>query len=385
MKKLIFLIIILFSVNANSQISILFEDADSLVLKGSDYIYNVQFDSARATFEELIRRYPEHPAGYFLDAMIDWWRITIHRNNEAFDKEFLKNIDKVLKVCDKLLKNNSNDITALFFKGGALGYRGRYYAENEKWFEAVADGKEAFDIMNICHKEAPGNHDIMLGTGIYNYYGEVIPTDFPIVAPLMTFLPPADKKLGLYQLKAASLYSRYSQVEAMVALMQAYYYFEKDYKNAFIWIEKLHYKYPNNSYFHRHYARCFNKFGNWDSLEYHWREIVKRSISRMEGYNNKMALDGLYYVGLALQRKGKHDEAINYLKKTIEVAEYIDEKESGFLLSAQYKIAYSYERKKDYENAIKYYEKCLKSKDYNDSHKNSKERIKYIKEKYKVK
>lgn len=384
MKILYFIIIFLTGFNLKSQISILFEDADSLVLKGSDYIYNVQFDSARMTFEELIKRYPDHPSGYFLDAMIDWWRITINRNNKAFEKEFLKNIEKVIKICDKLLKKNPNDITALFFKGGALGYRGRYYAENEKWFDAASDGKEAFDIMIICHKEAQGNHDIMLGTGIYNYYGEVIPTDFPLVKPLMTFLPPADKKIGLYQLKAAAYYSRYSQVEAMVALMQAYYYFEKDYKNAFFWIEKLYNKYPNNSYFHRHYARCFNKFGDWDSLEIHWREIVKRSISRMEGYNNKMALEGLYYVGLALQRKGNHDDAIKYFEKTIEVAEYIKEKDNGFLLSATYKMAYSYERKSEYKKALKYYQKCLKNKDENDIHKNSKERIKYIKEKHNI-
>jgi tetratricopeptide (TPR) repeat protein len=357
----------------------MYEDADALVLKGSDYIYNVQFDSARATFEELIRLYPKHPSGYFLDAMIDWWRITIHRNNQAFEDEFLKNINKVLKVCDKLLKENPKDLTALFFKGGALGYRGRYYAINENWFDAASDGKEAFDIMQTCYKEAPGNHDIMLGSGIYNYFAAVFPEQYPMAKPLLTFLPPADKKIGLYQLKAAALNSRYSKVEAMVVLLQAYYSFEKDYKLAYYWSEILFRKYPNNPYFHRYYARCLNKMGNWDSLEVEWREIVKRSIARMEGYNNLTALEGLYYVGLSLQRKGKHNDAIKYFLKTIEVADYIEDFESGYKLSALYKLAYSYERTNDIKNAKLYYNKCLEYKDYNDSHENAKARLKNLK------
>jgi len=364
---------------SSSQISILKADADSLVLVGSDYIYNVQFDSARTTFEELIKRYPKHPAGYFLDAMIDWWRITIHRNNQAFEDEFLKNINKVLKVCNKILDENPKDITALFFKGGALGYRGRYYAINENWFDAASDGKEAFDIMQTCHKEAPGNHDIMLGSGIYNYFAAVLPEEFPLAKPFLTFLPPADRKIGLYQLKAAALDSRYSKVEAMVVLLQAYYSFEKDYRIAHYWSEILFRKYPNNPYFHRYYARCLNKTGNWDSLEVEWRELVKRSISRMEGYNNLTALEGLYYIGLAVQRKGKHEDAITYFLKTIEVADFIGDLENGYKLSALYKLAYSYERTNNIKKAKEYYKKCLEYKDYNDSHNSAKEKLKQLK------
>lgn len=371
-----FILIFLASISFTySQISILSEEADSLVIKGSDYIYNIQFDSAKVTFEKLIELYPDHPAGYFLDAMVDWWGITIHRNEAAFEDEFLKNIDKVLDKCNDLLEDNPKDITALFFKGGSLGYRGRYYAIKENWFSAASDGKEAYDIMKECYKAAPGNHDILLGTGIYNYFAAVIPEEYPMAKPLMTFLPPADKSLGLYQLKAAAYESRYSSVEAMVVLLQAYYSFEKDYKNAYFWIEKLYNKYPNNPYFHRYYARCLNKFGRWNELEVEWREIVKRSISRMPGYNNKTALEGLYYVGLALQRKGEHKDAIKYFKKSMEVADYIDEEDKGYYLSSQFKMGYSYEMLKDYKNAKLVYKKCLKDDNYDDTHERAQVRL----------
>lgn len=377
MKTLIFLLI-LFITSNYAQISILSEEADSLVINGSNYIYNVQFDSAHNEFEKLITLYPKHPAGYFLDAMVSWWKITIHRNDAAFEGEFLKKIERVIDKCDDILEDKPKDITALFFKGGALGYRARYYGEKEDWFDAASDGKTAYDIMNECHKTAPGNHDIMLGTGIYNYFAAVFPEQFPLAKPLMTFLPPADKQLGLYQLKAAAYEARYSNVEAMVVLMQAYYTFEKDYNNAFLWIEKLHIKYPNNPYFHRYYARCMNKFGKWDELETEWREIIKRSIARMEGYNNKTALEGLYYVGIALQRKGKQEDAIKYFKKTMEVADFIDEEDKGFYLSAQYKLGYSYEMLKDYKKAKEVYKQCLKDDDYDDTHARAKQRLESI-------
>lgn len=54
-----------------SQFSILKADADSLVIEGTAHIYNIEFKEAEQCFAEIQRKYPEHPAGYFLDAMVD--------------------------------------------------------------------------------------------------------------------------------------------------------------------------------------------------------------------------------------------------------------------------------------------------------------------------
>ena len=106
----------------NAQWPILKTDADSLIKIGSDYIYNVQFSNAEETFKKVIDKYPTNPAGYFLDAMVIWWKISTYRNTESYDQLFLNKIDKVILVCEDLLQKNPLDISALFFKGGALGY-----------------------------------------------------------------------------------------------------------------------------------------------------------------------------------------------------------------------------------------------------------------------
>ena len=68
-------------------------DADILVKKGAQQIYNLQFDSAAANFSKVRQMYPEHPAGYFLDAMVEWWRITTTSSrSKALDDVFLQKI-----------------------------------------------------------------------------------------------------------------------------------------------------------------------------------------------------------------------------------------------------------------------------------------------------
>lgn len=366
--KNILVILLFLAYSASSQWAIMTEEADSLVLEGADHIYNVEFDSARSKFELVQELYPEHPVGYFLDAMVDWWRITIHRNEEAFEDDFLENIDDVIDLCNDILDDKPNDLVALFFKGGALGYRGRYYAIKKEWLSAATDGRQAYEIMRKCHIKAPGNHDIMLGSGIYNYFAAAIPEEYPLTKPLLYFLPPGDKSVGIYQLRAATFHARYTKVEAMVVLLQLFYSFEEDYKKAFEWAEKLHNLYPNNPYFHRYLARCYNRLGKWDSLEYHWREIVKRSINRMEGYNNKTAREACFYVGRALNRKGESEKAIKYFEKSMQISDYIDEEDSGFYLSAQVYTAKLYYRIGNNKKAKELFEKILDEDDYEGSH-----------------
>jgi tetratricopeptide (TPR) repeat protein len=370
MKTLLIIVIFLFAnIAAQSQWSILKTDADSLVRQGANHVYNVQFDSAEVAFEEVIKRYPEHPAGYFLKAMVDWWRITLYRYTDKINDDFLDKIDKVIEVSDILLEENQYDITGLFFKGGALGYRARYYSNNKEWFSAASDGKEAYDILMKAHIKAPGNHDIMLGTGLYNYFSVAIPEDYPLLKPVVLFFPEGNKKLGLLQLRASMNKARYTSVEAEVTLMQIYYSFEKEFDQAFYYANDLFTRFPRNPYFHRYLGRTYVKLGKWEKIESTWREVVKRCLRREVGYDNLTAREGLYYVGISLQRKSDHDMAIKYLKKSIDVSEYVDgDEETGFLSSALLKIGISYRKKNDFKNAKLYFNNVLDVKDYNNNH-----------------
>ena len=74
--KIIFPIIMLFAQQEtmHAQWVMMRSDADSLVQMGAVMIYNMEFDAASALFGKVIDMYPKHPAGYFFDAMVEWWR-----------------------------------------------------------------------------------------------------------------------------------------------------------------------------------------------------------------------------------------------------------------------------------------------------------------------
>lgn len=136
--KITFPIIMLFAQqeSMHAQWVMMRSDADSLVQMGAVMIYNMEFDAASALFGKVIDMYPKHPAGYFLDAMVEWWRIQADRRKKNNDEIFLNKCGQVIVLCDELLEANPKDLSALFFKGGALGFRGRYYAGRESWIKA---------------------------------------------------------------------------------------------------------------------------------------------------------------------------------------------------------------------------------------------------------
>jgi len=370
MRYLLIIILLFFGVSSsNSQWVILQREADSLITRGADFIYNVEFDNAESCFKQVIKQYPYHPAGYFLDAMVEWWRIAMYRNNEKYDKAFLEKIEKVLNICDKILDTNHYDIGALFFKGGALGYRGRYYVNRKSWFKAASDGYTAFDILIKCQETASQNHDIMLGTGIYNYFAEVLPIEYPTLKPLMLFAPRGDKKLGILQLEACSRLARYSAVEAKVVLLQIFQDFEDDSPKAKAIAEDLHSRYPNNSFFHRYLGRSYVTTGDQYKWEKTWRDILLRYIDNQVGYDDITAREALYYIGYSLMQRGTYDMALKYFYKCDEASRKVDKEVTGFMIQTNLKIGKIYDLQKKRDLAIKQYKKILSWKDLNNSHK----------------
>ncbi len=380
MKKItIILFLMLIPTLTQAQWALLKKDADSLVLKGLDYIYNVEFDSAEVAFSKVVELYPEHPAGYFLESLVYWWKLKLNRGTKYYDPIFLEKIDKVVSVCDKLLDENPTDIRALFFKGGAVGYRAQYYTQEKEWLKAAADGRDAYNLLIACIEKAPNNYDIMLGTGIYNYFAAAIPEKYPYLKPALLFFPSGDKRLGLLQLRASSLHARYTKLEAEVILMQIYHQFEEDWQLAKVTSKSLHERYPRNAFFHRFYARALVRLGEWDEFEKEWRDIAKKCIAKVEGYDNRTAREAFYYVGYSLKRSNDYVTAEKYLRKTIEGSNFLDEEDSGFAVKAYMHIAEIQLAQKKLKESIKTYEEVLELDDYLDSHDKAKQQIKFIK------
>jgi len=181
---------------------------DAAARRGIDAVYNLEFEKADGEFDQLITMSPNRPIGHFLHTMVTWWRIMIDMENEQFDQEFFDALDRVVDMCDSVLDRNENDVDAMFIKGGAIGFKGRLKFHRNDYLAAANAGRKALPLVQGAMELAPGNFDVLLGAGMYNYYADVIPQEYPFLKPVLLFIPPGDKKKGIEQLKLASLKGR---------------------------------------------------------------------------------------------------------------------------------------------------------------------------------
>jgi tetratricopeptide (TPR) repeat protein len=361
-------------------------DFDSHTRLGIDHVYNLEFDQAEKEFRYIIATHPEHPAGYFFLAMIDWWKISLDFDDESLDDQFLAKLDVVIDKCDSLLDVGPDDITALFFKGGALGFRGRLRANRGSWIKAANDGRLALPIVRRAYAIAPDNDDILLGMGIYNYYAEAIPEQYPIVKPLMLFFPSGDKKKGIEQLTTAAAKAKYADVEADYFLLQLNYTHERQYEKAMEIALKLFNRYPRNVVFHRYLGRCYVSLGKWESAHAVFRDILSRcdtSGKAMEGYTASTAREAVYYLGVYAMNAGKFDEALRHFLRCDELSRSLDKNgESGFMVMANLRIGFVYDIEMKRDLAIQQYNKVLSMKKFENSYDQAEE---YLKTRYPAK
>jgi len=362
----IFLLLFFYQIGLNAQGS----KFDSVVVTGIEQIYSIEFEKAEKTFRGLISDYPKHPAGRFFLAMIDWWKIRLNSGNEEYDDIFYQKLEDVIYFCEEILDDNPENVDALFFLGGSIGFRGRLRIMRESWLKAADDGREALPIVEEAALLDPDNLDVQLGFGIYNYYAEVIPDEYPLVKPLMLFFPSGDKKLGIKQLKSTAMNGLYAKHEARYFLMTLYYNFEKDWESAQHYSEMLTSSFPNNPVFERWRGRIAVKKGDWITADSIFKKVLVKAKNNLTGYNKlKVKREAAYYVANNYKITEQLDSALVYFNRCIIYSNRIpSEEESGFLINSTLYIGAIKDMNRQYDEAIKYYNEVLEMREFGNSH-----------------
>jgi len=380
-KKISLLIIFVIVCNSNTYANN--TRFDSLITAGIDQIYNIKLSEAKTTFGLVIKEFPKQPAGYFFDTMILWWKILLDFSNEKYDDQFIDRLEYVIDFCDDILDKDPKNVDALFFKGGSLGFRGRLYAYRENWFDAALDGKDALPLVYSAYSADPKNIDVQLGFGIYNYYASVIPEKFPAVKPFMVFFPKGDKEKGLKQLDYVSRDGKYAKIESLYFLATSYFSIENNYDKAMDYTLKLTSQYPDNPKFQSLLGRIWIRTNSYKTAAPIFREIFKRSIAGMPGYNDVAKREAVYYLGAYYDEISKYDSAKYYFEICETASNKLDEdEESGFLINAGLYLGKIYARFGDTKKAIKKFEQVLDYREYNESYSKAKKELTRIKDQH---
>ncbi|HYO63068.1 MAG TPA: hypothetical protein VER08_05365 [Pyrinomonadaceae bacterium] len=240
---------------------------DALRSEGFDALYNLDYEAARRRFKELVRLFPDHPAGtQFLAATL--WVQTLNEsrrlqaslyNTEAFyaksqEKtdprivaEFRELTETAKRLAQARLARDPRDVEALYFLGATEGLKAAFAGAVERSFmSALSDGRESVSKHRDVLKLDPNYVDAQVTLGMYDY---VVAT-----LPLIVKLPAAiggirgSKKRGLATLAKVAKEGRFAQDDArtlLIALLKR----EKRFAEALTYARELAAKYPRNYLF----------------------------------------------------------------------------------------------------------------------------------------
>lgn len=370
---------------SSAQWVLLEKDADAKVRGGFDALYNLRYEQADSLFSDLTRTQPDHPAGFFLLALVDWWRIVPNLDDnvrlERYSDSFHARLDNVIEISDVRLESNPKDIVGLFFKGAALGYQARLKILNStgtaaltQWPSAALDGKEALDILRDAQALAPGNSDILLGSGLFMYMSAALPEQYPAARPVLGFLPPGDRQIGLNMLRISAKKAAYASVEAKYALLEVLHGFEKNYSEALGIAQELNAKYPGNPVFYRYLAKSYYMTSDFVNADTAYSTIIRRVLAREKGYEMTMARQALYYLGDIRMRTGSFESSAKHFQQAIEQSKRLDaSEETSWRVLSVLKLGQVYDLLGRRPEALKQYREVLDLDDHGSSHQKARE------------
>lgn len=282
--------------------------------KGLDLLYNMRSDSARAIFEQIDQRYPDHPIGPYLQGLNLWWTIMLDLTNTDHDAAFYGFMNEVIERSEALLDENPDHFDALLFKAAAHGFKARLASNRHNWWKALRNGKNAIGPARQVATSAPSdNGDYVFGKGLYDYYTAILEEEYPVVKTFTWMIPDGNRERGLRLLKRTAEEGYYVRTEAIYYLTQVHYLYEDDYLASRRYVQRLRDRHPGNPYFHNFEGRVYARWNRWDQAEEVFDEVVARSEEGKAGYNAHMEEIARYYLGRAHLYDGEYDAALRHL------------------------------------------------------------------------
>ncbi|MCY4172290.1 MAG: tetratricopeptide repeat protein [Bacteroidetes bacterium] len=371
MRFVLSLSLLLISTDVVAQRSILdLPEVQKPAKAGLEALYDFRFAEADSLFGTITKRHPDHPIGPFLEALTLWWTILLNLNDTSYDQTFYAAMDEVIDRSDFRLKRNDNDFDAIFFKGISLGFRGRLRSNRRDWIRAAADGKRAMDYVLAVADVDSLNHDYKLGRGLYRYYAALIPSRYPFLRPITTFLPPGNRHLGLNDLYQTARNGNYLQTEAMYFLVQINYLYEKNFQDCVEQISWLRNRYPRNSFFHTLEGRIYASWHQWRASDEVFEDVLERYKALETGYSPLMAEQALYFLARSHIIKGQAKDALTHLLSLEALTARLDT-DSYFKVAGRLNQGIAHDLLGQRQQAIARYKEVLKMQRWGSSHTNA--------------
>lgn len=347
--------------------------ADALIRHGLKAAYNLEYLAANHDWDELIKLYPEHPAGYVYKAALVWWQALEERENESLETRYDRLTKSAIEKGLSWIQKNPRDKTALAYLASAYGNAARFDVTiTHSYLSALRNGKKGHKYIEKAHQLDKDFYDAYIGIGSYNYFTGALPA---VIKPFAWLLGArGDKNEGLRQLLIAAEKGEYAQTEAKIVLLSVYITERRwdDYQRQ---LEALVEEYPFNHVLYLWCANHYNGMKRWDAGIAEFGKIEKKINVRDNPYST--ASLGWLRFHLARIHFGKQDasRALKELNDTEQTSNA-----SPVLLAQVYllkgNVLDALNRRND---AVSAYQKVLEYPDIEESHSKAK---RYLKSKF---
>lgn len=341
---------------------------DDKVKLGVEHVYHLKFDSARVLFDEVVKANPRDPRGYFLISLLDWWKINVNREDESNDDKFMETVEKVEEIADDVLDNNEFDDNAMFYKGGAIGFRGLLRSFRQSWLKAAEDGREALNLLQKAAEINPKNKDALFGIGVYNYFAEFVPAKYPVIKPLLILFPKGDKVQGLIQIKETSESQGIAGTEAAFILGYLNLKYENNLYAAEAIFKKLVEKYPENSVFEKYLFEIYLRSNKFIEAFEGWKNIAAKSDNKQVGYSGYIQREANYNTAIALIKMNRILEAEPYINKAVDLTRSMDKENTSIGAYSYLILGMLNDAKGNRADAVRFYDKVLSMDNFMTSH-----------------
>ena len=322
-------------------------------------MYNYKFYEADKEFRWLRLRYPSHPMPYFLMGLAEWWKIVPNTDVTYYDDRCLALMDTTITLAEKLYDDSENKLEASFFLAAAYAFKGRLYSERKKWTKATFAGKNALKYFQKCKGNADFSPELLFGDGMYNYYAQWIPENYPLLKPILMFFPKGNKAAGIKELEKTANTAFYTRVEARYFLVQIYS-MENQYDKAYEMSKYMAEQYPDNPFFERYYARSAFVTGRLPEAERISKDILAKIERGQTGYEGVSGRTAAYILAYTNQLFYKNrPEAKIYYQKAIDFAKETNSVNTGYYLSSVLGLAKIATEEKNYDLAQTYFNEVM--------------------------
>jgi tetratricopeptide (TPR) repeat protein len=278
------------------------------LLRGIELLYDSETDEAEELFRNTLNQRTWDPSGHFYMAMVTWSRLATGFWSSKMEDEYLERIDRTIAVARELIEERKADSYTYLYLGGALGFKGRFFLMEHKWFSSFSLAVEAVDALKTCQAMDPANKEVLLGLGIFDYYTARLSGFLKFMTYLL--LHKGDREEGLRKLNQAAEEAPLSSIEAKSVLLHIFLFVEPDYKKALPLARELSGRFRNSRIYKYLEGLSYIRLG----MEPEFRAAVadmkaKAEKEESEARSKSWLRRSLYLEATDELLKGRHEEA----------------------------------------------------------------------------